>query len=221
MARDRENSEQKLLDAVERLVAKDGFASLGVNAVAKAAGVDKVLIYRYFGGLEGLLQAFVFARDCYANLDRHGEGLSLVRSREGLVAWAQDLLVGQYRALLSDPVFREIVLWQVTTESPATQALVAERERRGTQLLEQAGQVLGGEGPDVPAITALLIGGAYYLALASERSALFNGIDLRSETGRRRIETAIESVLSLVVAATPDAAGSGAQSSEETRRVYP
>ena len=32
-----------------------GFASVGVNAIASAAGVDKQLIYYYFGGLDGLI----------------------------------------------------------------------------------------------------------------------------------------------------------------------
>ncbi|MBI5015337.1 MAG: TetR/AcrR family transcriptional regulator [Deltaproteobacteria bacterium] len=209
MHRNRGSTEQKLLDAVAELVVAGGFAGLGVNAVAKAAGVDKVLIYRYFGGLDGLLEAFVLERDYYANLDRHAEGLSLVRSREDLVVWARELMVGQYRALREDPVFREIVLWQVTTDSPVTQALAAERERRGTQLLERLRLLLGGEGPDLPAVTALLTGGAYYLALASERSAVFNGIDLRSDDGRHRIEAAIETVVSLVITATPGAFGSG------------
>ncbi len=55
-ARDREATKARLLGAVGIVLARDGFAALGVNAVAKEAGVDKVLLYRYFGGLPELLR---------------------------------------------------------------------------------------------------------------------------------------------------------------------
>ena len=55
--RNRDETSARLLAAVGEVLARDGFAALGVNAVAKQAGVDKVLIYRYFGGLPELIQA--------------------------------------------------------------------------------------------------------------------------------------------------------------------
>ena len=54
-ARDREATEARILNAVGEVLARDGFGAIGVNAIAKQAGVDKVLIYRYFGGLPELL----------------------------------------------------------------------------------------------------------------------------------------------------------------------
>ena len=50
-ARDREATKARILGAVGVVLARDGFGAVGVNAIAKEAGVDKVLIYRYFGGL--------------------------------------------------------------------------------------------------------------------------------------------------------------------------
>ncbi|MBK7457943.1 MAG: helix-turn-helix transcriptional regulator [Betaproteobacteria bacterium] len=40
------------------MLARDGFGAVGVNAIARQAGVDKVLIYRYFDGLPALLRAW-------------------------------------------------------------------------------------------------------------------------------------------------------------------
>ena len=57
MTRDRERTKARIIDAVSGLLTRSGFRAVGVNAVAEAAGVDKVLIYRYFGGLAGLLSA--------------------------------------------------------------------------------------------------------------------------------------------------------------------
>src|SRR6185295_11786660 len=55
--RDRAASERALVAAAVEVLADAGFRSFGVNAVARAAGLDKQLIYRYFGGLEGLVAA--------------------------------------------------------------------------------------------------------------------------------------------------------------------
>lgn len=56
--RDKETTKLRLIGAVGSLLAREGFGSLGVNALATEAGVDKVLIYRYFGGMDNLLAAF-------------------------------------------------------------------------------------------------------------------------------------------------------------------
>ena len=56
MERNKEQTKDKLLEAVRAIIRKEGFQNIGVNKVAKEAGVDKVLIYRYFGNLEGLLK---------------------------------------------------------------------------------------------------------------------------------------------------------------------
>ena len=43
--RDRGQTQQILIGAVGRVLAKDGFVGLGINTIAREAGVDKVLIY--------------------------------------------------------------------------------------------------------------------------------------------------------------------------------
>lgn len=56
--RNREETTARILGAVGEVLARDGFGGIGINAIARQAGVDKVLIYRYFGGLPELLQAW-------------------------------------------------------------------------------------------------------------------------------------------------------------------
>jgi AcrR family transcriptional regulator len=47
-----------ILEAVGRLLARSGCKDVGGNAIAREAGVEKVLIHRYFGGLPELLKTF-------------------------------------------------------------------------------------------------------------------------------------------------------------------
>src|SRR5512146_1311761 len=55
MARGSTETKERIVQAAGRLLARDGYRAMGVNAIAEEAGADKVLIYRYFGGLPGLL----------------------------------------------------------------------------------------------------------------------------------------------------------------------
>jgi AcrR family transcriptional regulator len=57
MTRDRFATRAAIIESAAELVAAKGVDALGVNGLADAAGCDKVLIYRYFGGLDGVLQA--------------------------------------------------------------------------------------------------------------------------------------------------------------------
>lgn len=50
-------TEKRLLEAVSKIIEEEGFTQIGINRIAKKAQCDKVLIYRYFGGLDGLLAA--------------------------------------------------------------------------------------------------------------------------------------------------------------------
>lgn len=52
--RDRKATEELIINAFETVLLSDGVAGLGVNAIAQEAGVNKVLIYRYFKDLPGL-----------------------------------------------------------------------------------------------------------------------------------------------------------------------
>ena len=48
-----------ILNAVDVILRDEGLEGLGINRVSTLAGVSKVLIYRYFGGLEGLLTRYI------------------------------------------------------------------------------------------------------------------------------------------------------------------
>ena len=60
--RSRPKTEEKFQNAVLSLVARSGCGDLGINLVAQEAGADKVLIYRYFGDFQGLLQTVAKSR---------------------------------------------------------------------------------------------------------------------------------------------------------------
>src|SRR5919202_4838927 len=77
MSRDirvRSETEARILTAAERMIARSGVHEIGVNAIAREAGVDKVLVYRYFGGLPQLLATLGSNRELWPKMAEAARG---------------------------------------------------------------------------------------------------------------------------------------------------
>jgi len=68
--KDRAATEKRLLDTIGKMIAERGFKKIGINAVSAQSGVSKVLIYRYFGSIEGLIIAYIRQYDFWINFPR-------------------------------------------------------------------------------------------------------------------------------------------------------
>ena len=78
----RQATEQRIIKAFEKVLRRDGAEKLGVNAIIKEAGVGKGLLYDYFGGLEGLAEAWVKNTDFVPSMeDIVGEPLETFREK--------------------------------------------------------------------------------------------------------------------------------------------
>ena len=69
MIKNRQATELALIKAVDDIIEESGFEGLGINAVAAKAGVAKMLIYRYFNSLDGLIAAYIQQNDYWINFD--------------------------------------------------------------------------------------------------------------------------------------------------------
>ena len=50
---------EQVLDAAKAIVVDEGFHSVSIEAVARAAGITRPIVYAHFGDLQGLLEALV------------------------------------------------------------------------------------------------------------------------------------------------------------------
>jgi len=102
------------------LVAQDGCCALGVNAVAHKAGADKVLIYRYFGNLQGLLLRAAESRQWLPSLD---ELLNSLRLEADLPA--AEIIHPLARVLThhirADKATHQILRWRKAEANPLTE----------------------------------------------------------------------------------------------------
>jgi AcrR family transcriptional regulator len=200
MQRDSHETRKRILKAVGRLLARSGFRGVGVNSVAREAGVDKVLIYRYFGGLPNLLKAYAEGGDFWPSAN---ELLTAVRDRETKTQaeLAASLLIEFGRALRRRPITQEIMRWEMLEKNQLTNALAHYREEQGMKLLSLFRNVGNAE---MQAIAALLGAGQTYLLLKAKTTDVYNGLELKKDNGWKRVEEAIRLLVGLAFTRTDE-----------------
>lgn len=212
--RDRTATEERILAAVGEVLARDGFEGIGVNAIARAAGVDKVLIYRYFGGLPELLRVWGGSGRFWPRVqDLLGSDPAAFHALPAAERWPRffEHFVAELR---SRPLTLEILAAEITQRNALTAILEAEREAWG----EEASRVLGGADfsarPHLQGITLLLVAGIQHLLVRSRRIRVFGGVDLHEDAGWAVLTGSIrrlaQDVFDTAAAATPpERAGDG------------
>lgn len=191
--RDRDRTTRQLIEAVGRVLARDGFERCGVNAVAREAGLDKVLIYRYFDGMAGLLTAYGESNTFWPTVDeilgenRCALALPLGERLEMILAALLD-------ALRSRPETLAIMAWELVQQNPLTDRLAEVREKWGRELIAISAfdaDAQGQLGEDGIALTNLVVAGIQYLLLRARTVAEYGGLPLNSDEGWQRIRRAI------------------------------
>jgi AcrR family transcriptional regulator len=195
VSRNKEQSRQKLIDAVGTIILRDGFNAIGINSVAKEADLDKVLIYRYFDGLDGLLREFAKRKDFYINIsDLILDEIENARA-EDLKELIIKILVSQLRGLRENRALQELMVWEILERNELTIAIAKDREEKGYELSKRLKEKMNLTGNESDAAIALLVSGIYYLVLRARTVDVFNGVDLSSEEGWLQIEKAIRQIV--------------------------
>jgi AcrR family transcriptional regulator len=190
-ARDRAATEERILGAVGEVLARDGFGGIGVNAIAKQAGVDKVLIYRYFGGLPELLRAWGESGRFWPRvsdlLGPDPQALLALPTAERYARFFEHFV----DELRTRPLTIEVLAGEVNERNELTAILEAEREQWG----EEATRVLAGaewaERPWLQGVTLLLVAGVQHLLVRSRQIRVFGGVDLRSDAGWEELKRSV------------------------------
>jgi AcrR family transcriptional regulator len=188
MARDREETKTKILQAVGQVLATSGFQGLGINAIARVAGVDKVLIYRYFQDVPTLLKTFAQSGEYVGSLERF---LAQVPDDQ-LQDWRSALVmfVMTYANLLhQNPLSQEIFRWELTEKNELTESLAESREvliQKGLAWVRQKFPETVER--DLESISAILLSSVTYLVLRSRTRQTFLDIDFSTPEGAAQIQ---------------------------------
>ena len=189
--RNRAKTTQRIVEALEEVISERGLEGVGVNRIAEKANVSKVLIYRYFGGMEGLLEYYVKMGKLFpvftpAILDQirplHDSDVARIWYRQ---------VIQTYRYFRTFKAAREVLKASVIENDSIAETTAKAQDEEMTRLVSQLSFV---KGADTQAISAVVLGAMTYLTIMAQNDRTMIGIDLRSEEGWQRIESAIKTI---------------------------
>lgn len=196
-ARDRGRTEHRMIRAVGTLLARDGFQGMGVNALAREAGVDKVLIYRYFGSLDTLIDRYCQEVDFWPTADEligYDEAQAM-----GLPAKQRMALIinNMGRSLRRRPLTQEIIAWELAAPSEFSKHLNAARKRVTAETFQRFFPEVDvpAEGPSSDPYREtyyLLVAGVVLLIVRNRHDLLFDRRDLNDDAHWAVFEKTIE-----------------------------
>ena len=191
---ERKRTEEKILDAVGVILSEKGFGHLGVNGIAREAGVNKVLIYRYFDGMQRLLREYFIRRKYWPSteeiLETAGEGEADPASR------AYALLRGYLREIKKSDSARELLKGEIAGRKEMAEETSENRYLQGMELLALLRRTSRKVEGDTE-MAALLSAGFTYLLLRRDVSGRYLGLDLRDEETWERLENSISLLVKL------------------------
>ena len=205
MPRDRFATRAAILDSAASIIASHGLPALGVNSLAHAAKCDKVLIYRYFGGLDGVLAAVGAERMLWPRVE------IAANEDEGDTALADavhTLLLEEWAGLSASALMLEASAAELTSHpnSLATATSIQRAELHARLIAELREKHRIPPYTDLPALVELLSAALTLLALRAAPAApnteedAPQAFDSRTPQGWRRIEKVLATVIRALLA---------------------
>jgi len=186
--RSKEKSKQKLLNAVGKLLRTKGYTALKVNDIATTAGLDKKLIYNYFGGTDQLIDEYIRSNDFWSNISNTPTSIT-----DGGEALTKEMLSSQFEYMFKNKEFQRIIIWRLSESRKSLRKLTDKQEENGERLFQSiVDPHFGDNAKRYRAITAVLISGLYYLNMyQAVNGSVFCGLDMKSEEGRNEVKEAV------------------------------
>lgn len=188
--RDREATEKRLLETIGNMICESGFEKIGINAVAARSGVSKILIYRYFGSVEGLMAAYIRQHDSLLN--------SLPEEfpdREALPAFLKKRFQEQIAGLRKDVILKRLYRWELSSDNEYVAKIREQREKIGMELIGRISEISGLPQDEIASVATLLNTSITYLVMLEEVCPVYDGIPLNRDEGWEQIAQAINRII--------------------------
>lgn len=185
--------EQDIMNALERLIVERGFTNIPMLTLVKEAGIDPNVFYRRYGTIENLFDKFTNQYDFWLNDVLNISDLPKLGDRK----FFAEALKKLYDELGKSRVMQRLLAWELSEDNPITHRTAGMREKLNLNLVAYYEDVFRSSGIDIKNITALLLGGVYYIVLHKER-ATFCTTDFNTEEGHNSLTNAIDAFVDLI-----------------------
>lgn len=194
-AYNREATQKSLLDACEKILLRDGPEGIGVNRVVAEAGVGKDLIYRYFGGLPGLIKTWLEQDSNWPTIDELTRTDQASFDQLNVTEQVKSICRNYVHALRSRPVIMRILVSEIMQPTDVTAILEEAGDRIGRELYKSL-QLSGTDiSDDVVEVSLVFSTMANYLCMRASSSPKAFGMDLGDEAAWTRIERIMDTLI--------------------------
>lgn len=194
--RDKARTKARMIAAVGKVLQKKGYAGLSAPNVALECGLDKKLVWTYFGGLDNLVEEYILQRDFWKHSAK-GYIEDLLKEPENI--GKEDIvsiLKNQLNTVYKDKTLQKIIHWELGEKNKMLRKIADKREELGEGIFSLIMPDFEKANIDLRARLALIIGGIYYLSLHGKTNgSTFCGIDINIENERERIENTIQDLI--------------------------
>jgi AcrR family transcriptional regulator len=198
---DKEKTKQKLIKAVGSILVKEGFQNIKVNRIEAVSGVSKKLIYRYFGGLEGLIQDYLEQRDFWNIQIKQMEGSSYDTTTPLEKEEICSILEDDFRFFEKSPEMQKIILWGISEKNKTLKAIANNRERFGKPVFKKADLTFKDTDIDFRAVSGTIVAAIYYLILHGKMlGTTVCEIDITKKEGKERYLNTFKKIIELCYA---------------------
>ncbi|QNL50624.1 TetR/AcrR family transcriptional regulator [Olivibacter sp. SDN3] len=195
--RNKERTKLKLIAAVGKVLQTHGYTALGVNKIAAVAGLDKKLIYRYFGDVNTLIETYIREKDYYVSVSDDIIENELKQDKSYAKDIVENLLVNQFQEIFNSKELQQITLLEISGDK-IMRNMVRLREELGRHIFKYADKLYAETGLDLRAKIAIDVAGIYYLILHSQTvGTTFCELNINSAKDRERIVRTLKQTLDL------------------------
>lgn len=186
---DRESTENKLIVAIGQMIEENGFEKIGINAVAAKSGVSKILIYRYFGSIDGLITAFIRKNDFWLNFPNK------FPEKDEIPAFLKNVFHKMVIQLRTNSVLRRLYRWELSSNNNIIEVVRRQREVAGNEIIANISRIMMCEPQNLAGIATLITSSITYLAMLEDNCNVYNGIRIDQDAGWKHIKDVIDMII--------------------------
>lgn len=184
--RTKKDIDESIHNAAIQLIEDKGFQNIAVTAIMKKARIEPVVFYNRYKDLDNFMDEFVkrydyWFSDIIENIGNHED------PKEQYITIMHSL----FDSLKENKVMQQLLRWELSTHNNTTERTAKLREFHTSPLVERYKKIFEGSPVEIDTLSALIIGGIYYLVLHGNLSE-FAGIDINREEDAERLRKAIE-----------------------------
>lgn len=184
--RSKKDLEDIINNAALELIKENGFHNITVTSIMQKAEIEPIVFYNRYEDLNAFIDEFVKKYDYWFS-----DVINKIEFIDNPKNQYISILTTLLESLQDNKEMQQLLRWEIASYNDTTIRTALLREFHTLPLVDKYNKIFENSQIEIDAVSALVIGGIYYLVLHSNLSE-FGGIDINSKDGKEKIQRALE-----------------------------